>query len=199
MESSILTILPGIARHILVKSLLYLSNFKSRQYVLKKYMILLLASLAFTFVACDNDTEPGGTAVEKMAGDWWVTVNAFIDGKEVEDPFGAGHLQMSTYNTASNSETEMWLDDLGNFWEYKLKVNVNYAARTFSTTGFVDNVTYESKVKITDGKVLEKAATTPSGMPADSIVYMVQFDDDEDGLTYKVSGFRRTGFPADDF
>lgn len=28
-------------------------------------MILLLASLAFTFVACDNDTEPGGTAVEK--------------------------------------------------------------------------------------------------------------------------------------
>ena len=40
---------------------------------MKKYMILLLASLAFTFVACDNDTEPGGTAVEKMAGDWWVT------------------------------------------------------------------------------------------------------------------------------
>ena len=35
---------------------------------MKKYMILLLASLAFTFVACDNDTEPGGTAVEKMAG-----------------------------------------------------------------------------------------------------------------------------------
>jgi len=32
---------------------------------MKKYMILLLASLAFTFVACDNDTEPGGTAVEK--------------------------------------------------------------------------------------------------------------------------------------
>ena len=29
--------------------------------------------------------------------------------------------------------------------------------------------------------------TTPSGMPADSIVYRVQFDDDEDGLTYKVS------------
>ena len=31
---------------------------------MKKYMILLLVSLAFTFVACDNDTEPGGTAVE---------------------------------------------------------------------------------------------------------------------------------------
>ena len=32
-----------------------------------------------------------------------------------------------------------------------------------------------------------------------TVSYMVQFDDDEDGLTYKVSGFRRTGFPADDF
>lgn len=80
-----------------------------------------------------------------------------------------------------------------------MKVNVNYAERTFSTPDFVNNVIYESKVKISDGKVLENAATTPSGMPADSIVYMVQFDDDENGLTYKVSGFRRTGFPADDF
>lgn len=166
---------------------------------MKKYMILLLASLAFAFTACDDETEPGGTAVEKMAGDWWITVNAIIDGKEVEDPFGLGHLQMSTYNTANNSETEMWLDDLNNFWNYKLKVNVNYAERTFSTTGFANNVTYESGVKITDGKILENAAKTPSGMPADSIVYMVQFDDDEDELTYKISGFRRTGFSADDF
>lgn len=27
---------------------------------MKKYMILLLASLAFAFTACDDDTEPGG-------------------------------------------------------------------------------------------------------------------------------------------
>ena len=46
---------------------------------------------------------------------------------------------------------------------------------------------------------MEGEATTPSGMPADSIVYMIQFDDDENQLIYKVSGFRRTGFPADDF
>ncbi|MCS2938180.1 hypothetical protein [Bacteroides faecis] len=39
-------------------------------------------------MACDNDTEPGGTAVEKWQETGGVTVNAFIDGKEVEDPFG---------------------------------------------------------------------------------------------------------------
>lgn len=38
-----LTILPGIARHILVKSLLYLSNFKSKQYVLKKCTITYIS------------------------------------------------------------------------------------------------------------------------------------------------------------
>lgn len=36
---------------------------------MKKYMILLLASLAFAFTACDDDTEPSGTAIEK----WQVT------------------------------------------------------------------------------------------------------------------------------
>ena len=76
---------------------------------------------------------------------------------------------------------------------------VDYNNRTFTTNDFIDNTSYDCKVKITDGKILEGAALTPSGMPADSIVYMIQFDDDPDGLTYKVSGFRRTGFPADDF
>jgi hypothetical protein len=37
-------------------------------------------------------------------------------------------------------------------------------------------------------------------MPADSIVFYIKFSDDDYGFTYtKASGFRRTGFPADDF
>ncbi|MFV0588029.1 lipid-binding protein [Bacteroides reticulotermitis] len=166
---------------------------------MKKYILLLFASLAFAFTACDDDTEPGGTAVEKMAGDWWITVDAIIDGKLVEDPFQVGHLKMSTYNTAANTNTEIWLDDLKNFWNYKVKVSVNYAARTFSTESFVNNASYESKVKITEGKVTENGTVTPSGKPADKIEYKVQFDDDDDELTYVITGFRRTGFSADDF
>lgn len=166
---------------------------------MKKYLILLFAALSFSLISCDDDTEPGGTAVEKMAGDWWVTVNIIDGGVELEDPYHAGHIQMSTYNTAANINTEMWLDDMENFWDYKVKVNVDYNARTFSTSDFVPNLAYDSKVRITDGKILHGAATTPSGMPADSIVYFVEFDDDTDGYLHKVSGFRRTGFPADDF
>lgn len=165
---------------------------------MKKYLILLLTIFSVSFVACDDDTEPGGTNVEKMAGDWWVTVNVISNGQDLGDA-GVGHIKMYTYNTAANTGKDMWIDDDKNFWDYKIKVNVDYAARTFSTTDFVSNLKYDCKVKVTDGKILEGAATTPSGMPADSIVYNVQFDDDPDGLIYKVSGFRRTGFAADDF
>lgn len=165
---------------------------------MKKYITILFAAMAVMFTSCKKDFEPGGTEVEKMAGEWWVTATIIKDGKDAEDA-GVGHFRMNTYNTASNVATEMWVDDGGNFWDYKLKVNVDYNNRTFSTNDFVNNVSYDCKVKITDGKVLKGMATTPSGMPADSIVYMIQFDDDEDALTYKVSGFRRTGFPADDF
>lgn len=165
---------------------------------MKKYLILLLTIFSVSFVACDDDTEPGGTNVEKMAGDWWVTVNVISNGQDLGDA-GVGHIQMYTYNTAANTGQDMWIDDDKNFWDYKIKVNVDYTTRTFSTTDFVSNIKYDCKVKVTDGKILEGAATTPSGMPADSIVYNIQFDDDPDGLIYKVSGFRRTGFAADDF
>lgn len=165
---------------------------------MKKYLILLLTALSVSFTSCDNETEPGGTTVEKMAGDWWVTATIMQNGNEAGDS-GAGHFRMYTYNTAANVPTEMWLEDGGNFWDYKVRVNVDYNARTFTTNDFVENTSYDCGVRITEGKIMEGAATTPSGMPADSIVYMIQFDDDPNGLTYKVSGFRRTGFPNDDF
>lgn len=70
-------------------------------------------------------------------------------------------------------------------------------------------------ITITDGKILKGAATTPSGMPADSIVFYVEFDDDYTQLdeesdkveytptafgfkNYRISGYRYTGFTNDD-
>lgn len=166
---------------------------------MKKYLLFII-SFAFFLVSCDDDTDPGNTATEKMSGDWWVTVDVITpDGTNHGDAYGLGHILMYTYNTAANIPTEVWLEDAGHFWDYKVKVNIDYTKKTFTTSDFVENIAYESKVNIIDGKVLEGTAKTPSGMPADSIVYKVQFDDDDDGYTYQVSGFRRTGFPADDF
>ena len=76
-----------------------------------------------------------------------------------------------------------------------------------------DDIENFCNITITDGKILKGAATTPSGMPADSIVFYVEFDDDytldDEGnvvyapeyygfKNYRVSGYRYTGFTNDD-
>jgi hypothetical protein len=166
---------------------------------MKQYMLFVWAILALILAGCESETVPCGTAVEKMTGDWWITVDV-IEGDEIhEDGLGVGHILMYTYNTAANLPTEMWLDDASHFWEYKLKVRVDYANRTFYTPDFEANQTYESKVKVTDGKVVKEGTKSPSGQPADYIEYKIQFDDDPGEGIYFVKGFRRTGFPADDF
>lgn len=162
---------------------------------MKKYITILFVAIAVVFSSCKKEFEPGGTEVEKMAGNWWVTSVEMKDGKEVADTKTENFL-INTYNTASNSSTEMWVDD-ATFLKGKVKVGVDYSNRTFSADEFTETAAKDKKVKITEGKVLQGKATTPSGMPADSIVYMMQFEND--AKIYKVSGFRRTGFPADDF
>ena len=97
---------------------------------MKKYIILfLLATVSFTFTACDNETEPGGTAVEKMAGTWYVTWEQKNAQGEWEDVLG-GTVELNTYNTAANVPTEMWLKE-GYLLNTALKVATNYAGRTF--------------------------------------------------------------------
>ena len=97
----------------------------------------------------------------------------------------------------------MYVSDLGNFWDYTVVVNADCNNLTFSSNGEVQNEAYDCKVNIEGGKMLPGAATTPSSMPADSLVYYVSFSDDEYPATYgyskyKVSGYRRTGFAADE-
>lgn len=157
------------------------------------------------FTACEKD-EIGGAATEKMAGEWFVVADA-VDSEgnvvfEDTDLFGIGYFHLDTYNTSSNSLTEMWINDNGNFWDFKARININFETMTFAAEN-ADNQAYESKVTIEDGKIILGAATTPSGMPADSIVFTVTFDDDPypeayGYYGYRVSGYRYSGFEADE-
>lgn len=170
---------------------------------MKKILLITVALSAF-LTSCEKE-DAGGTATQAIAGEWQVTADA-VDAQgnvAIEDPFGLGHFLLLTYNTVKNTPTELWVDDTGNFWEFKVIVDLDYAAGSFSTKDFVDNHAYESKVKITGGKVLYGAATTPGGMSADSIIFYVSFDDDDypaayNYENYKVSGFRYTGLANDE-
>lgn len=156
---------------------------------MKKYIFLLFSVLAFALTSCNNETEPGGTAVEKMAGEWVVKSEGVNNGK---------WFTVRTYNTASNVATEMWLEDKG--LNYKIRVAVSYDARTFATAEAVsntiaskENAPAPAKIKISEGKVQEGAYETPGGHISDKISFTVEAD----GQTYKVEGFRRTGFAED--
>ncbi len=166
---------------------------------MKKTIYLLMLCVGVMFASCEKD-EIGGTATEALAGEWQLTVDLVDDAGNVlmTDPYGMGVILGITYNTVDNVADKMYVSDLGNFWDYKVVVNCDCNALTFSTDGDTQNEAYDCMVNIENGKMLPSAATTPSGMPADSLVYYVSFSDDDPGMRYKVSGYRRTGFAADE-
>lgn len=171
--------------------------------------VLYLATLLFcaAFTSCEKE-EIGGTATESIAGDWYVTVNPVDeDGNEIpeyEDLFGLGRIHVLTYNTSGNTSDQLYVDDLGEFWEFKVKATSDINAMTFNTNGAIANEAYEDcDVTITDGKVLPKAGRQNNGSPADSIVFYVSFSDDPYPAAYgyakyKVSGIRYSGLAEND-
>lgn len=173
---------------------------------MKNTVYILMACAVALLSSCDKD-DIGGTATEAMAGEWWVTCTCVDeDGNTVyedDEFFGLGSFTVLTYNTADNVADKIWVDDQGNFWEFQVKCDADQSTLTFSTDGEVANNYYDCNVEITGGKIMYGNATTPSGVAADSIVFYVKFDDDPYPYyygfdSYKISGFRYTGFDADE-
>lgn len=160
---------------------------------MKKYIVILFAMLGFGLASCDTETDvsPGGTQVEKLAGDWMVHTPQYA---------AAGTMEFHIYNTATDDGTEIWVEDAGHFWDFKVRAACDAKALTFGSDAELQNVSYDCKVKVTEGKVLLGAATTPSGMPADSIYFKVAFSDDSSpyATEFEFGGFRRTGFDGDE-
>ena len=186
---------------------------------MKKILFALVALASFTLVSCEKE-KVGGTALESMAGQWYVTVQGIDEDGSVlyedEDLYGFGPFVLLTYNDANDSSNKMFIQDTPNaegdlFWDFKVKVDCDLDAETFGLRGAVD-YNYSIDVDITNGKILKGAATTPSGMAADSIVFDVLFEDDKyaeanigkPGVTttyyyqLRMTGYRYTGLAADE-
>ena len=173
-----------------------------------KYSLVLTMLLSLGFLSsCDKDDDP---EVENMAtypvsGDWYVNYEVETSPGVFEDIYGVGPTHLLVYNTAANTPDEIWIDDQGNFWNYKVKTGVNMQDLTFSANEAVsasmqknqagDMVPYDIKVNITDGKVF-KDATKAHGVQIDSIYFNVSFEDDAEpfGTVYRVTCHRSTGF-----
>ena len=177
---------------------------------MKKVLYFAALLFAITLTSCEKD-EMGGTATEATAGQWYVTVDAADENGNLvegyEDLFGIGRVIMLTYNTSSNNPNEMIVDDLLNFWEFKVKVSTDQKGLTFQTNTTENNNLvsgYEDiNVQISGGKILPQAGHQNNGSPADSIVFYVSFSDDDypEQLGYKnyrVSGIRYSGLKEND-
>jgi hypothetical protein len=174
--------------------------------------VLYFAALIFGLTLTSGEKEEmGGTATEATAGQWYVTVDAadengnLVEG--LEDLFGLGRVVMLTYNTSANNPNEMIVDDIANFWKFKVKVACDQKGLTFQTNTTENNNLvsgYEDiNVQISGGKILPQAGRQNNGSPADSIVFYVSFSDDEYPAAYgyknyRVSGVRYSGLVEND-
>lgn len=187
-------------------------NLFNRNMIMKKtlYSMLMLAGLLVAFTSCEKE-EIGDTAAVKTAGDWYVTVDAVDANGELvysdDELFGMGNIHVLTYNTAADIPTEMIVSDLGNFWDFAVKVTCDPDALTFSTTTTDDNNLVEGyediNVTITGGKITPGGARLASGVPTDAIEFYVTFSDDDypdayGYAKYRVHGYRYSGFVADE-
>jgi len=155
--------------------------------------ILFLSMFSLVLSSCDLGEEPeiGGVAIQEMTGEWWTTFT--VGG---EDIYGLGYSLITTYNTAANSTSEMWLDDIEHTWAYKLRVPINFEGRTFSGTDLV-NEAYEITATVTNGSITHGNTMSTDGNITDGISFDIEFSDDP-GTIYHVEGYRRTGFQEDE-
>jgi hypothetical protein len=160
-----------------------------------KNIFLLAGLLSLGFLSsCEQDeADMEVMATYPISGDW--VVNYYVaDGTGKLEEIGYNGVQVLAYNTAANKGTEIWIDDHGTFWDYKVKATVNMADLSFAGKELT-NVSYEdSKVTLTDGKVI-KNGTKSNGAPSDSISFKVAFNDDKTpyGTTYIAAGHRYNG------
>ena len=163
------------------------------------FYILAMVPFAGFFSSCDDDDDIDieYTAAYPLSGDWTVTYSV-DDGAGGFQPL-VENTELLIYNTAANEPNEVWVDDHGNFWDFKVKTPADLNNRTFGGEALL-NVSYESEVTITDGQVILNGAEE-NGLMRDSIYFRVSFSDDEDadgpapyGTIYHVYGHRSTGF-----
>jgi membrane-bound inhibitor of C-type lysozyme len=173
----------------------------------KKILNIFLSGLLLILIinGCRKEIDtykkvnPGQTATYPLNGEYFVMIDlATIIGADTTwtiDPFGLGHNKIMLYNTASNRSDSIWVDDLGNIWNFKVKATCNPTARTFSIIKGQD-IMLGDTTTIKNGQLILNKGITKSGNKTDSICMIIHWA--SDASIYRLSGVRRTGFQADE-
>ncbi|MDQ0636844.1 hypothetical protein QF042_000409 [Pedobacter sp. W3I1] len=154
-------------------------------------IFIFIALITVAISACKKDPEPGGTAVQDMAGDWYVKVNE-----------AGAYSTLLTFNTSENTPNVMWVQGTGlksgaTVLAIKGKTGVDYPNKLFSATNIANVSTAAGRpasFSIANGKIIPNGTKGPvSKSPTDSIYFELNVD----GAVYKVGGYHKTGFLED--
>lgn len=165
---------------------------------MKKLLYFASLILALAVVSCEKE-KIGGTAVEKVSGEWYVTCDIVTKGDQItiQDLYDNGvvestHFIMRTYNTASNESDKMWITDMQQYGAgydgayviggFRVVAGVDQATGSFSTTDFVKNAEVSqayaqygipafADVKIANGKISYDGGKQINGSVADAIEF----------------------------
>lgn len=152
------------------------------------FILLFLFSVAFGTVSCQDDFDPGQTKVMKISGKWYV--REYVKSGNSYDPISSkDYFLIRTYNTAKDSDKDMYIDDIngGVFDLHTLSVNV-------------ENMTFKSVDGETgdvfdNGSVFTDMGRSKTGVLTDSIYFELK-----SGATTKIyGGHMFTGFLKDKF
>lgn len=155
---------------------------------MKKVLYLATMLLCMAITSCQKE-DIGGTATESLAGDWYV--EASVDGNVIYGPF-----HLLTYNTSANNPNEIWVDDQGNFYEFKVKATGDVNSLTISASN-AQNEYYDCTATITNAKIVKNGGVQNNGSPADLLMMDVEFSDDP-GTIYHLEGVRYSGLEEND-
>ncbi len=180
---------------------------------MKKIILYIMFAVPFIFSSCYDKNEVEMTGAGDLCGQWVVVDN--VAGTE---------FTLTTSNVSSNSPDSLYVTDVysgtAGFWNFQVKVKIDKNAMTFSQNNAVSMVLqdevldkadhngdglrnavvpYNIKVNVIGGKIERNAVSMPSGVKSDKITLELQFEDDSPAYTsYKIHGYRKTGFHEDD-
>lgn len=162
------------------------------------YLLIMSVALVGVMASCENEIEPGQTAVMKMSNEWWGQIYVPGENGELVDA-GYGYQHFLTSSTASGTSDSLFIDDFDSFFELKAKVACDVNAMTFTTNGTPVRERYtDGTVIIENGRIIVSGGKSATGVTVDSLYFEAEFDWDP-GQVYIVAGHARTGFLEDDF
>lgn len=161
---------------------------------MKTFKIISAVLLFCGIIACEKEFEEETLPNYEMSGQWYV--QTYYGGT---DPGNVvlGYQQIVTSNTAQADGKELLIDDKEHIWPFKVIVNANSGAKSFSGTGTNGYQGDTTSVTISNGKIIKGGGRSLSGIKVDSIYMEAEFSDDP-GNTYIFAGHYRTGFEEDE-